>query len=53
MTTRQLELQLAKNRGCRSTGRSSQRQRRAHQWFNRMREMVENAEEHLPVAEKK
>jgi hypothetical protein len=43
MRERQLELGLANGRPCPSVNLRGRRHRRRHEWFERMRQVVENA----------
>ena len=43
MIERQLELGLGSGRACRSVNLRGRRHRRRHEWFERMRQVVENA----------
>ena len=57
MRERQLELVLGNGRACRSVNLRGRRHRRRHEWFERMRQVVENAtdrkerDEHPPEAD--
>ena len=43
MRERQMELGFGNGRGCRSMNLRGRRHRRRHEWFERMRQVVENA----------
>ncbi len=51
MIERQLELGLNKGRECRPVNLRGRRQRRRHEWFERMRLLVDNARDYLPAPE--
>jgi hypothetical protein len=53
MRERQLELGLRSEQVCRSVNLRGRRHRRRHEWFERMRQLVETAPDRPPASDRK